>query len=159
MKKLINIFLVLILAISLCSCSQMPFNGTIEFHDISLTIPERFIRDSTQSNDDLWIFEHSNYSEYVIISRKDVTGEVQSSFEDYVEYMHENGAESEIVTFLNDSAVLSTYYLEDVFCQEILFEYNNSFYAVALRGGTQSGFKEITDTINLIELTTNVVSE
>lgn len=159
MKKLISIFLVLIFVFSLCSCSQMPFNGEIKFHNISLTIPERFIRDSTQSNDDLWIFEHNNYSEYIIISRKDIAGDVQSSLTDYVQYMKENGAESEIITFLNDDAVLSTYYQDDVFCQEILFAYNNSFYAVALRGGTQNGFEEIIETINLIELATDVASE
>lgn len=152
MKKLVSIFLVLMCVFTLSSCSQMPFNGDIEFHDISLTIPERFIRDSMQSNDDLWIFEHDNYSEYIIISRKDVTGEVQSALSDYSEYMKENGAESEIVSFLNDNAVLSTYYKDDVFCQEILFACNNSLYAVALRGGTQSSFEEITNTIGLIEL-------
>ena len=66
MKKVVSIFLVLIFVFSLTACSQMPFNGDIEFHDISLTIPERFIRDSTQSNDNLWVFECDNYSEYII---------------------------------------------------------------------------------------------
>lgn len=153
MKKLISLFLVFILAFSLASCSKMPFNGEIEFHSISLTIPERFIRDSTQSSDDLWIFEHNNYSEYIIISQKDVTGDVKTSLDDYVTYMKENSAESELISFLDDTAVLSTYYMDHVFCQEILFAYQNSFYAVALRGGTESGFEEITDTIRLIEIT------
>jgi hypothetical protein len=158
MKKYVCIFLAIIFVFSLSACSQMPFNGNIEFCDISLTIPERFIRDSTQSNGDLWVFECDNYSEYIIISRKDVTGETQSALTDYAEYMKENGAESEIVCFLNDSAVLSTYYIDDVFCQEILFAYRNSFYAVALRGGSQNGFKEITDTISLNEFASDVAS-
>ena len=152
MKKLISLFLVLAFVFSLSACSKMPFNGEIEFHSISLTIPERFIRDSTQSNDDLWIFEHDNYSEYIIISRKDITGDAGSSLLNYVEYMKENGADSEIASFLNNDAVLTTYYKDDVFCQEILFAYNSSFYAVALRGGTQSGFAEIVNTICLIEI-------
>lgn len=158
MKKLISVFLLLIFILSLSACSQIPFNGAIEFHAVSLTIPENFIRDSMQSNDDLWVFEHDNYSEYIIISRKDIAGEVQSSLTDYTEYMKENNAESRIISFLNNDAVHSTYYNDDVFCQEILFPYNNSFYAVALRGGTQSGFEELIDTISLIELTSDVAS-
>ena len=158
MKKYVCIILAIIFVFSLSACSQMPFNGDIEFYDISLTIPERFIRDSTQSNDNLWVFESDNYSEYIIISRKDVTGETQSALTDYAEYMKENGAESEIVSFLNDNAVLSTYYKDDEFCQEILFTYRNSFYAVALRGGSQNGFEEITDTISLIEIAADMAS-
>ena len=159
MKKVVSIFLVLIFVFSLTACSQMPFNGDIEFHDISLTVPERFVRNSTQSNDDLWVFEHDNYSEYIIISRKDITGEVQSALSDYAEYMKENGAESEIVSFLNDNAVLSTYYKDDEFCQEILFVYRDSFYAVALRGDSKNDFKEITDTISLIETSADTASK
>ena len=158
MKKFVCIFLAIIFVFSLSACSQMPFNGDIVFCDISLTIPERFIRDSIQSNNDLWVFEYDNYSEYIIISRKDVTGETQSALTDYLEYMKENGAESEIVSFLNDNAVLSTYYKDDKFCQEILFSYKNSFYAVALRGGSQNGFNEITDTISLIEIAADMPS-
>lgn len=158
MRRFISIFLVLILVFTLSSCSTMPFNGDIVFHDISLTIPERFIRDSTQSNDNLWIFEHGNYSEYIIISRKDTTGEVRSALMNYVKYMKENGAESEIISFLDNDAVLSTYYKDDVFCQEILFPYNASFYAVAIRGGTQDDFGEITDTISLVEIVDDAAS-
>jgi len=158
-KKLFCLFFVFILVFSASACSRMPFNGDIEFHDISLTIPERFIRDSTQSNDVLWIFEHGNYSEYIILSKKGITGEAQSALTEYMEYMMENGAESEIVSFLNDSAVLSTYYKGDEFCQEILFAYKDSFYAVALRGGTQNGFEEITDTIRLTEAAGDAASE
>jgi len=157
-KKFVCIFLTVIFVFTLSACSQMPFNGDIEFHDISLTVPERFIRNSAQSNDDLWIFEHDNYSEYIIISRKDITGEVQSALSDYVDYMKENGAESKIVSFLNDNAVLSTYNIDDEFCQEILFAYNSSFYAVALRGGTKDGFEEITNTISIIGLAADVAS-
>ena len=159
MKRYICIFLVIIFVFSLSACSQMPFNGDIVFCDISLTIPERFIRDSIQSNNDLWVFEYDNYSEYIIISRKDITGEVQSALSDYAEYMKENGAESKIVAFLNDNAVLSTYNKDNEFCQEILFAYNSSFYAVALRGGTQDGFEEITNTISIIGLANDVASK
>ena len=152
MKKFVSISFVFMIVLLFTACSRIPFNGDIEFHDISLTIPERFIRDSVQSNNELWVFEHDNYSEYVIVSRKGVTGEVSSVLADYVEYMKDSGAESGKTLFLDKDAVLSTYYKGNEFCQEILFAYNGYFYSVALRGGTQDGFEEITDTINLIEL-------
>lgn len=156
MRKHSYIFLVLILIFSLSACSNMPFNGDIAFHDISLTVPERFVRDSTQSNSNMWIFEHDYYSEYIIVSLKEIEGDVQSKLSDYAQYMKENGAESEKTVFLDNEAVLSIYYADDKFCQELLFAYNNFFYAVALRGGTQDDFKEITDTISLIELSNDV---
>lgn len=151
-KRIGAIVLVLLMLIpsSCCSPSTMPFNGNIQFHSISLTVPQRFIRDSTQSNDDLWIFLNSNYSEYILISRSDVTGDVPSALADYAESMFAIGAECSIVAFLGRDAVASTYYSEDMYCQEILFYHDNSLYAVALRGGTESDFLEITNTITLI---------
>lgn len=112
-------------------------------------IPEKFIRDSTQSTEDLWIFEHGNYAEYIIISRKDINGDTVASLENYVDYMKEQGATSEITTFLEKDAVHSTYNLADIFCQEILFAHDGSFYAVALRGGTEEDFKNLLDTVNI----------
>ena len=127
----------------------MPFNGAVTFHDITLTVPERFVRDSVRSAEDTWIFEHGNYSECIILSRKDVTGDTESALTDYVTYMQENGAESKLISFLNRDGVHSAYDKDGVFCQEILFIHNGAFYAVALRGGTESGFAEITDTVRL----------
>ncbi len=150
MKKILILVFIMISIIFCYGCTpgiDMPFNGDIEFHGISLTVPERFIRDSTQSNEDLWIFEQGNYNEYIIISRKDITGDIAASLESYAEYMKENNADSNIVSFMDADAVYTVYYLEDVYCQEILFPHNGSFYAVALRGGTDDSFKEITDTI------------
>ena len=62
MKKAISLLLLLCFAAALFSgCAfenvRMPFNGKIEFHDITAVIPSDFIRDSTQSKDDLWVFE------------------------------------------------------------------------------------------------------
>ena len=147
-KRICAAALVVVMLVSFCGCSQMPFNGDVTFHGISLTIPERFIRDSAQSTDDFWVFEYKNYSEYILVSRKDMTADAPT-IESYAEAMKANGAESAVVPFLNRDAVISEYYLENVFCQELLLSYENSFYAVALRGGTQSGFEEITATIKL----------
>ena len=153
-KKVFTIILAVFIVTFSSGCSsalKMPFNGDIEFHRIALTIPERFVRDSTQSTDDFLVFEHGNYSKYILVSRKDIVEDVSTSLENYIEYMKEIGAESEKVSFLNNDAVFSTYYIDDVFCQEILFRYDNSFYSIALRGGTENDFKEISDTVKLIE--------
>ena len=63
-----------------------------------------------------------------------------------------NGADSSLTEFLGRAAVHTVYYVENVYCQEILFCYDNSFYAVALRGGTEEGFREIAETIALLPL-------
>lgn len=146
MKKIALICLVISACLLFCSCApkvQMPFNGDVSFHRITVTIPERFIRDSTQSHDDLWIFEHGNYSEYVLVSRSEASGNTKVGMEEYVAYMTEEGADSKMITFLDGDAVLSTYTRDGLFCQEILFPYEGFYYAVALRGGTEEAFQEI----------------
>lgn len=151
MKKSFAIILVIFIMVFSSSCSTMPFNGNIEFHKISLYIPEKFIRDSTQSSKDLWVFEHDNYSEYIIIIRKDLNGDASSTLRNYAEYMKENNVDSSLKPFLNNDAVFSTYYKDDVFCQEVLFAYENSTYAVALRGGNENDFNELLNSIVLTE--------
>ena len=130
--------------------SSMPFNGSIVFHDITLIVPERFVRDSTQSNEDLWIFERGYYKEYIIISRSNIAEDTTAFLDAYAQRMKDVGADSEIVSFNGGEAVLSKYYKDDVFCQEIFFPCGNSYYAIALRGGSEDGFKEVTDTIELM---------
>ena len=79
MKKFFVTILCIVLLITCAGCmfstSDMPFNGDITFHEISMTSPTRFIRDSTQSTDALWIFERGNYSEYIILSCKAANGD------------------------------------------------------------------------------------
>lgn len=156
MKKFLAVILCTALLLVCTGCtfstSDMPFNGDLIFHDISLTIPTRFIRDSTQSTDALWIFERGNYSEYIILSCKAANGDTAEALPGYVEYMKENGANSRIITFMDNDAVISKYDMEGMFCQELLFIKNDSYYAVALRGGAQEGFTELTDSIQLIEV-------
>lgn len=125
----------------------MPFNGDIEFHNITLTIPENYIRDSTQSTEDFWVFESGFYKKCILLSRNDANIAAAQILEDYVELMKERETNSEIISFMNEDAVLSTYYKDGVYCQELLFVHDSSSYAVALRGGTEAEFKEITDTI------------
>lgn len=148
-RCLLPAILLIALILSGCNVSKMPFNGDISFHDLSLTIDKRFIRDSTQSTRDLWIFEHGGYSEYVILSRQDAPADVTASLEDYAAYLTEEGAEAELTEFLGCEAVSSSYTKDGKACREILFAYSGSLYAIALRGGDEEGFRALTDSVRI----------
>jgi hypothetical protein len=146
--------IVLSAALLLSGCgntSTMPFNGDMTFHSISIHIDDRFIRDSTQSTDDMWIFERGGYKEYVILSRKNAAEDPSSYLPVYAESMEGVGAETKIAEFWGSDAVFSTYEKDGIYCQEVLFPHNGSYYAIALRGGTEEGFAELIGTVTLIE--------
>ena len=150
--KLLLLILAVVLVGSLAGCSfgsNMPFNGDVCFHEMNVTIPTSFIRDSTQSNEDLWLFEKDRYSELIILSRKDITAEASAALDSYAEYLIEQGVDVTRETFLDMDAIFSTYTRDGVFCQEMLFAYNGSFYAIALRGGTTEAFQSLLDTVSI----------
>ena len=96
-----------------------------------------------------YTYTKGEYKKYIIITRSDITGDTFESLENYVDYMKDNDADSSLTTFLDNDAVLSTYELDGLYCQEILFPHNESFYAVALRGSTADEFNTLTNTIAL----------
>ena len=152
MKRVATLLLVLLMMFGLTGCgflSDMPFNGEIEFHDLSVTIPASFIRDSTQSDDDLWLFEKGFYDQLIILSRQDLDGEEAATLDDYAAYLTEQGVEVSRTTFLQHDAVHSAYTREEQFCQEIVFIHNDSIYALALRGGTAEEFTDFINTASL----------
>lgn len=149
-SRMIAMVLLLILALSpmgLAAQSNMPFNGEIAFHKISLTIPSSYIRDSTQSTEDLWIFEKGFYSKYIMLSRKDFQGDVDEILDSYVEYLHEQGMNSQRDTFLELEAVRSESTQEEVVWREMLFVHDGALYAVAMRGGTEEELQALLDTV------------
>lgn len=156
MKKIIPLFLILCVAAAFfAGCAtigkakdEMPINGVIQFHDITAVIPSDYTRDSTQSDEDLWIFEKGMYKKYVIFKRSDITSNAETQLNDYVEYITAQGGSASCGTYLYVQASLGTYYLQDVYCQEILFVYNNSIYTFALRGGTEEEFQSFLNHIN-----------
>lgn len=149
--------MLLAVIISLCGCApygfytDMPFNGPVNFHTISATIPETYIRDSTNSTEDLWVFEHGGYKEYILMTRSDISGDIAASIENYAAYMKEQGASSAETSFMGREAVRSTYTKDEVFCQEMLFAYDDSFYAIALCGGDEAAFEALLNTVKLGE--------
>jgi len=150
--KLLIFMIVFAIIFSLTGCGarvDMPFNGEVVFHDISLTIPTDFIRDSTESTEDFWVFEKGFYDQIILLSRSNVLEDTSIFLDSYVNTMEERGATAAQTTFLECSAVLSTYTLDGVYCQEMLFAYQGSYYAVALRGGNDKEFLELLNTVTL----------
>ncbi len=152
MKKILASVLLaaLVLVLAGCGAEKMPFNGPIEFHDITVTVPRDFVRDSTQSTKDVRVFEKGIYKEIIIITRSDLTEDADTALQAYAVYMSEQGADTSLAMFLEQGAVHSTYTKDGTFCQEMLFIYNGSIYTIALRGGTQEDFQALLNTAGII---------
>lgn len=122
---------------------EMPFNGEIAFHKIFLTIPESYIRDSTQSTEDFWIFETGWYSKYIMLSRRDLDTDVDEYLDGYMEYLRSQGAQSGRENFLGLEALRSAQMDGEQSWQELMLVHDGSAYALALRGGTQEEFDRL----------------
>ena len=148
---LIASVLVVTNALTGCGSTDIPLNGQVKFHNIEVTIEETFVRDSTRSTEDLWVFEYKNFKEYILLSRRDLDGDANKGLEDYIEYMKEEGVECELINFEWGNAVFSTYTnAEKEYCQEIVFAHKGSYYAIALRKGTEKRFQTLTNSVVLI---------
>ncbi len=152
MKKLIAVALALLTLVSLAACgrgSRMPFNGDITFHELTMTVPDSFIRDSTQSDDNGWVFEKGGYKQMIIVTRSERTQDADTTLQSYAESMTEVGATTEITEYLGCKGVRSAYTRNEMFCQEMLFIHGTSIYAIALRGGTEAEFDDLLGTVKL----------
>lgn len=137
---------------------NMPFNGAIAFHKISLTIPSGYIRDSTQSTEDFWIFEKGFYSRYIMLSRKDLQGDADEALDAYAEYLKEQGVNTQRETFCQLEALRSESLQGDSW-REILFAHDGSLYAVAIRGGTGEEMQALIDTIAIHDVTPEITAQ
>ena len=129
--------------------SDMPFNGDVAFHKIALTIPRSYIRDSTRSSDDFWVFEKGLYSNMIMLSRKDLEGNLNAVLENYISYLSEQGVESVRTDFLEMEAVHSFKLEEEMAWREMLFVHEGSIYAVAMRGGEDAEFEALLDSVSI----------
>ncbi|MBQ2319003.1 MAG: hypothetical protein II284_06455 [Clostridia bacterium] len=155
MKRIFLLILATVMVFVFSSCglikptTSMPFNGEVTFHDITITVPSDFVRDSTQSNDLFWVFEKGSYKQMIIIAQNEIDGTVEKTLDDYVNYMTEMGTDSKRTQFAEFPAVHTTYTKNDMYCQEMLFAYGNYTYAVALRGGTEEDFNNLIDSVTV----------
>ncbi len=151
MKRFILIFLILSALIFLVGCQSlsMPFNGDITFHNISLTIPSDFVRDSIQSNNNLWVFEKEDYKQIIILSHKELTQDGDTTLEEYGTFITQQGGQAKAVNYSGCNALILTYMKEDVFCQELILIYKDIVYDVALRGAQTEDFEALLNTFSI----------
>ncbi len=152
MKKCLLVSLLLCMSL-LTACARptggdMPFGGSVTFHEISITVPQGFVRDSTQSTEDSWLFEKNWYKKMVILVRNDFSDNADAFLNEYAAAMSKYG-DSARTEFQGVQAVHSTYTRDGVFCQEIFFIHRGSSYAIALRGGTEEEFQQLLDSLKL----------
>lgn len=152
-------FLLAVYPVGLAERSTMPFNGEIAFHKISLTIPDNYIRDSTQSTADFWVFEKGFYSQYIMLSRKDLQGHTDDVLNNYIDYLRAQGVDSQRDTFLQTEAVRSESSQQDMVWREMLFAHDGSLYAIAMRGGTAEELQTLLDTVVLHSETPEIVAQ
>ena len=153
LKKLVCaclLFAVLMLCTGCFRTYNMPFNGDIVFHDLSLTIPEDFIRDSSQSNDDLWAFEKGWYKQIIILQRSDASENEPEQIKELMEFYESIGGTTASIDGY-ENAYKAEYTKDDVLCREVVFVYYDSVYAIAMRGATEEAFSAFLSTISVAE--------
>ena len=153
-KRILAWLLCLILVVALAGCfrnqSSMPFNGEITFHQIKVTIPAEFIRDSSQSNEDVWLFEQGWYKKTIVLLHRAIQEDAAAYIGAYAQGLQTQGISSEATTFMGVPAAMSTATRENgVFWQELSFAMDGVFYAVALNGGTETEFRALLDSISI----------
>ncbi|MBP5262228.1 MAG: hypothetical protein J6Z43_08900 [Clostridiales bacterium] len=158
MRKACIFALCLVTALAfLCSCgarSNMPFNGDVEFHQIQMTIPESYVRDSTQSDDNMWIFEQGRYSKYIILSCKE-TADPAASIAAYTDFLESAGGTVVDSEVAGTHAVRAAYTQDSLICYETLFSIDDSVYSIALRGGDRNEYQSILDSVTINCFTTS----
>ena len=154
-KRILCLLLCLVLFPILTGClrneSSMPFNGEITFHSIRLTIPSEYVRDSTQSNADTWLFEQGWYKKTIIIMHRQHSYDPSEYISTYAEGLQGQGIQSELTTFMGAPAAMSSATKENgVFWQELSFAMDGVFYAIALNGGTETEFQALLDSLSIL---------
>jgi hypothetical protein len=151
MRKLLSILITTILCAAVfCGCfprSNMPFNGDVEFHGIVVTVPKSYVRDSTKSSDELWVFEQGNYDKYIMISCKAAKSE--DAVKSYASFIESQGGSSEDIKLADLDAVKLTYTQDNKDTRETVFVLNDSIYAIALRGGDDAEYQELLDSFKI----------
>ena len=112
----------------------MPFNGEVTFHDMNVTIPSSFIRDTTQSSDDIWVFECNNYKSYIMLihGALEMQGGMTSP-EEYCESLQSTGAASEVTSYRGYPCVYTTSVTNNgMYATEAVFFVGDTSYALTM---------------------------
>ena len=161
-RRLIAVCLLLTLSLSLlCSCGILrritsyfgnsdPEQSTpFRFYGITVSLPFGFVRDTTASTDTAAVFERGWYKEVIIVNVSSIGTADEAGLDRYIGLIAESGGQSERTSFLSRSAVRSSFTKNGVLCREILFLYQDCFYAIALDGGTEEVFTLLIGSVSL----------
>lgn len=145
MKRAFCLLLCIVTVLALAGCfqseSDMPFNGEVTFHGLKLTVPEDFIRDSTQSTEDIWLFEKGWYKKTIVLLHRQLQEDPNAYLTAYATGMEGQGVAVTQVSFLDTAAVKCAATKEDgTYWQELSFIHNGAFYAIAMNGATEADF-------------------
>ena len=123
---------------------KMPFNGEVTFHDMNVTIPSSFIRDSTQSKEDVWVFERDNYKSYIMLihGALEMQGGM-STPEKYSESLRSTGATSEVKSFNGYPCVYTTSVANNgMYATETVFFVGDTSYALTMCTANEADMAE-----------------
>ena len=153
-RRILCLALCFILLATLAGCfqnkSDMPFNGELSFHGLKLTIPTEYIRDSTQSTEDIWLFEQGWYKKTIILLHRQIQEEPETYLAAYANAMEGQGVRVEQTPFMGLSAFKCSDDKEGgVLWQELSFVYNGAFYAIAMNGATEAEFSAFLHSVTI----------
>ncbi len=150
MKKLSLILLALIMLVSLISCdsAKVPVNGEIKFHEISLIIPSEFIGDTSQSNEDKWVFTSPEHE--IVLTRTDRIAPINHMIRDYCKLMEERNVSATEMKLGRLYTARAIYMQDGISCKEIFLVYRESAYTITLKGVATTEFDDLVNTIEPI---------
>lgn len=124
---------------------NMPLTGSVKFWDINLDLPKEYVRDSTCSTIDEFIYESGNYKKYIVLTYA-YSG---YDMEDYYDLMSDRGCDVEYRDILSSKSVVSRWYDdEDKYRQEVYMKVKGGTYAIMLCGGDEEEFEALIEEIN-----------
>ena len=159
MKKLIIIIIIIITLMACTSCVDKypnePFNGKVEFSELTLTIPDDYVRDTTVQGYDEGVakrWEKDNYKSIVTISKHekyDLTPEAieQLTYNQQTQ-MATGEVQSSTIDFLDNIALENTFEVDNGEMKYLIFSTDNYIYEFSVQGDT-SDYEQIKNSIIL----------
>lgn len=159
MKKLIIPIIIIITLMACTSCVDKypnePFNGEVEFSELTLTIPDDYVRDTTVQGYDEGVakrWEKDNYKSIVTISKHekyDLTPEAieQLTYNQQTQ-MATGEVQSSTIDFLDNIALENTFEVDNGEMKYLIFSTDNYIYEFSVQGDT-SDYEQIKNSIIL----------
>ena len=159
MKKLIIPIIIIITLMACTSCVDKypnePFNGKVEFSELTLTIPDDYVRDTTVQGYDEGVakrWEKDNYKSIVTISKHekyDLTPEAieQLTYNQQTQ-MATGEVQSSTIDFLDNIALENTFEVDNGEMKYLIFSTDNYIYEFSVQGDT-SDYEQIKNSIIL----------